>query len=247
MSRLADRIRAASRVESGHLGFGIAADRRPTPTMLCLLRLDKGQMKGAGAAASADAVIITGLEPDRLQEPAQKLGDVPLGLRLEEGQRAAVAAARDAGADFVLLAEGSSAEALLEEKVGLVLRLDGDESDAELRALAGLPLDALEAPPIGDPFTVRRLAALRRIALLGQTPLLVEVTAGIAASRLQAMRDAGVVGVILEGRSADKLAALRETVLALPARGRRREERAEAILPALAGVPDADDEEPDIE
>ncbi len=249
MSKLADRIRRAGKVEAGPIGFGVAAERRPSPTLLCLLRLDKEQAKKVGdtADAAADAVIITGLEAGKLRDALQKLGDVPVGLRAEDAQRATVAAAREAGADFVLLDEESSAEVVLEEKVGLVLRLGTQAGDTELRALAGLPLDALEIAPIGEPFTVRRLIELRRLSLLSQTPLLVEVTPEIGPSRLEALREAGVAGVILDGKSADKLLALRQAILSLPARGQRREERVDALLPSHTAVPADEDEEPEYE
>ncbi len=246
MSKLADRIKRASRVEAGPMGFGVAAERRASPTLLCLLRLDRDQAKKAGDGG-ADAVILAGLEAAKLGDVLKALGDLPVGLLLDDAQRQTVAAARAAGADFVLLDEESAAEAVLEEKVGFVLRVAAGAGDTELRALAGLPLDALEIAPVEEPFTVRRLMELRRLALLSQTPLLVEVAPDTAASRLEALRDAGVAGVILDGESAHKLAALREAVLALPARGRRRDERAEALLPTLTAGPDLEDEEPDFE
>ncbi len=249
MSKLADKIRRAGKVEAGPIGFGVAAERRPSPTLLCLLRLDKDQAKKVGdtADAAADAVIITGLEAGKVGDALQKLGDVPVGLRAEDAQRATVAAAREAGADFVLLDEESSAEVVLEEKVGLVLRLGAQAGDTELRALAGLALDALEIAPIGEPFTVRRLMELRRLSLLSQTPLLVEVTPEIGPSRLEALRGAGVAGVILDGKSADKLSALRQAIISLPARGQRREERVDALLPSHTAVPAVEEEEPDFE
>jgi hypothetical protein len=203
---------------------------------------------GDAAAAGADAVIVTGLEPGKLEGVLKKLGDVPVGVRLGNAERAAVAAAREAGADFVLLDEESSAEAVLEEGVGFVVSVGTDAGDAELRALGGLSLNALEAPAVRESFTLRRLMELRRLSTLSQTPLLIEVPVEAGPSRLEALRDAGAVGVIIGGKSVNKLAALRETVLSLPPRGRRREERTEALVPSLTGVLSAEvDEEPEDE
>lgn len=245
MSRLADRIKRAARPGAAPIGFGRMAERRASPTLLCLLRLDREQVGKAGEAAAegADAVIISGLDTDKLGQAIKRLGDLPVGLALESAERAAVAAARGAGADFVLLDERASAEAVLEEEVGLVLSVGTDIGDTELRVLAGLPLEALEVAAVGEPLTLRGMLDLRRLSLFSQTPLLVEVPPEIDASRLHALREAGAVGVILDGRHSDKLAALREAVLSLPRRGRRREERAEAILPALAAAPAEEEEE----
>ena len=250
MSRLADKIKRAGRVEHTPIGFGVPAERRVIASMLCLLRLDKDDAKKvAQAAAAADAVIVTGADAGKLSDTLKKLGsDVPAGLRIEDGKRTSVVAARAAGADFVVLDEESSADAVLEEKTGLVLTLGRDAGDTELRALAGLSLDALDVGPLGEPFTLRRLMELRRVSLLSQTPLLVDVPPGIEASRLEALREAGVAGVVLDGRSADKLQALRQAVLSLPPRGRRREGRTEALLPSVAAAASSEeDEEPEYE
>ena len=72
MSKLADKIRSAGRVAPAPIGFGVAMERRASPTLLCLLRLDKNQVKSVGdaAAAGADAVIITDLALQRSEQDA---------------------------------------------------------------------------------------------------------------------------------------------------------------------------------
>ena len=94
MSRLADKIKRAGRWSP--LPSASARRRSAAPlTLLCLLRLEKDEAKKvAQAAAAADAVIITGVEPGKLADVLKKLGDVPAGLRLEDAKRANVAAAR---------------------------------------------------------------------------------------------------------------------------------------------------------
>jgi hypothetical protein len=245
MSKLSDKIKRSARVDAGHIGFGLGPrSESATATMICLLRLDKDQAKKADRDPGADAVIIDGADPGKAGGLARSL-ESPLGLRIPNAGREAVQAAREAAVDFVVLDGSAAAEALLEDNVGVVLRLDGDLGDTELRALAGLPLDAIEIAPVEEPFTLRRLMSLRRLALLAQTPLLVEVEPGISASRLEALRDSGVVGVILDGKSSSKLGALRKTIGSLPARGRRRGEHSDALLPSLIGHPGDEDDEDD--
>lgn len=247
MSRFADKIRRASRIELAPMGFGMGVDRPSSPTLLCLLRLSGDEVAKANeAAALADAVIVTGVEAGKLGGVTKKLPDVPLGVRLDKADRAAVSEARERGADFVMLDEDSPAEAILEERLGFVLSVSTERPDSALRALAGLPLDAVEVPPADDPLTMGGLSELRRVSLLTQTPLIAEVTPDVDGSQLQALRDAGVIGVVLDGRHADKLKKLRETLLSVPPRGRRKDERTEALVPTRVGVPD-DDGEPDFE
>jgi hypothetical protein len=245
MSRLADKIKRAARPGAAPMGFGVVAERSPSPSLLCLLHLGKEQV-GKVTADAADAVIVSGLDAEKLDQAVKKIGDLPVGLSLEKAERTAVASAREAGADFVLLDDQAFAAAVLEEGVGLVLALPDGASDTDLRVLAGLPLDALRAPAMGQPLTLREMLELRRLSLFSQTPLLVDVTPEIDASGLQALREAGTIGVILDGAHADKLTELREAVLSLPPRGRRREERAEALLPSLtAASAEEEEEEPE--
>jgi hypothetical protein len=234
-------------MEPAPFGFGAAQERRPEASMLAILQLDKDQAKKAADASHADAVILAGVEPAKAAAAIKPFADVPVGLRLTKADRAAVQAAREAGADFVLVDRETAGEALLEEGIGLTLALEGEMSDVELRTLGSLPLDALAVPPPSEPFTVASVTALRRLSLLAQTPLLMDVADDIEASRLQALRDSGVAGIILDGKSAGKLKALAERIRSLPARGRRREERGEAILPSLAGVASGDDDDDDYE
>jgi len=248
MSKLADRIRKVSRLDAAPIGFGAGAVRRLTPTMLCLLRLSAGEAgKMAEAAAKgADFVIFDGIDAEELRGQAQKGEAVPLGVRVGQGQegRVAVAAHREAGADFVVLdLESASGEALLEEGIGLVLAVGRDTPDTTLRLLGDLPVDALLVPMPDPPLTLGRLLELRRLSALSRTPLLMEVTPAIGASQLQAMRDAGVAGVILKGSTLDLLPDLRAAIASMPPRGHRREERPEAILPVQALAPTEEEQE----
>jgi len=246
MSKLSDLIRKASRLETAPMGFGAGAARKPAPTMLCLVRLSPAEAHKAGEAASkgADALIFEAIDAGKLKEQAQKAGRLPMGVRLVKADRAAVAALRQAGAEFVVLEPHLAlAEALLEEGIGLVLVIGHDTPDSTLRLLADLSLDALMVPPPEDPLTVARTLELRRLAVLSRTSLLTEVPLDIDSSRLQVLRDAGVAGVIIEGRAVDRLPSLRRAVDAMPPRGRRRQERAEVMLPVQALVSAAEEEE----
>jgi hypothetical protein len=248
MSKLAERIRKASRVEAATMGFASASAsaRASATTMLCLVRLAAGEAGKVAEAASkgADAVILEGLDAAKVGGWAEAAGQVSLGVRLAKADRPAVAALRHVGADFVVLeTQTTSAEALLEEGIGLVLALGRDTPDTTLRLLDNLPLDALLVPPPDDPLTVARTLELRRMCALSRTALLTEVSAEADSSQLQALREAGVVGVIVEGRALDRLPALRQAIEAMPPRGPRRGERPGALLPVQAALSEVVEEE----
>jgi len=236
VSKLADRIRRAGRVEPAPLGFAAAAARPKAATLLCLVRLNGNEANKAGEAAAkgADAVIVLGADAGKLKDASGKAGsEAVLGAGLEKADRQKVTAAREAGADFVTLdAQSAMADALLEEKVGFVLAVDGETDDTTLRLLGDLGLDGLVVPSPQGPLTLDGLLKLRRISALARTPMLTEVRADADASLLQALREAGVIGVIVDASGIGRLEPLRERIASLPARGRRKEERAEAVIPA---------------
>ncbi len=245
MSKLADRIRRASRVAPAPLGFTAAAASVREPSLLCLAWLQAHEAGKAGDAAArgADAVIVDGVDPSRIAEIAAKAQGAILGARVPKLGRSEVATLREAGVDFLVMDPASAAEAMLEEGIGFVLAPAKDAEETTLRLLADLSLDAIIVPPQEGPLTVAKLLDLRRMATLSRTPLLCETAPDASATHLQLLRDSGVVGVIVGSAGLGKLDALRQAIAALPPRRRRREERAEPVLPVQALVGHGEDEE----
>jgi hypothetical protein len=239
MGKLSDRVRKAAKAEPAPFGFAAAARRPTAATLLTIVRLSPSEgAKAADAAkAGADAVIFAG-DAGKLKDA----GEAVLGAAPDKTDRKSVAALRDAGADFVVLSHESLAEAMLEEKIGFVLDLRSDLEDTPLRLLADLTLDAVVVPAPKSPVTIERLLELRRISALARAPLLVEDDGTADASLLQLLRESGAAGVIVAASAISKLGALRERIAALPTRGKRREEHAEALVPAQAQGHDHDDD-----
>ena len=243
MSKLSDLIRKASRPEPAPLGFAARAVGGGKPTLLVIVRLSSGDAGKADEATKkgADAVIIEGADAGRVKDAIAKAGSVVLGARPSHSDRKAVVAMRDAGADFVILEpESASAEATLEEKIGFVLDHRGDADDTDLRLLGDLGLDAMIVASPPERLTLAELLKIRRIAALTRVPLLVAVKHDSESGYLHALRDSGVAGVIVDSSAIGKLGDLRVRIESLPARGRRREERAEAVLPAATPGHDED-------
>lgn len=247
MSKLTDRIRRASRVEPAPLGFAPAARKAPASTLLVAVRLAANEAGKFGDAANKGAAIII------LEGSAAKLretkatGDVIIGLKLEKPDRKEAAAAREAGADFLLIEESTLAETLLDEKLGFVMSVSRDLEDNRLRLLGDLNLDALVVAAPEPPVTVARVLDLRRVAGLARAPLLVEIEPDIDASTLQILRESGATGVVVGAAGIGKLSELIERIATLPIRGRRKEEHTDALVPASAqsGGHDDDDDDDD--
>ncbi len=248
MSKLADRIRKAARPEPAPLGFGAHAARARSPSLLLIVRLSSGDAGKAEEASKkgADAVIVDGADSGKTKDVSAKAGDLALGVRPSHADRKSVAGLRDAGADFVVLdPESAMAEAMLEERIGFVLDYRGDTDDTGLRLLGEVGLDAIVIPSPPEKLNLAELLKLRRLATLTRVPLLAAVKPDAEAGHLQALRDSGIAGVIVESSGLGKLSELRSCIESLPARGRRREERAEAVLPAATPSHDEDFEDDD--
>lgn len=211
--------------------------------MLTVVRAQDANGAGEAAAKGADVVIVEKADAGKLKQAAEKAGSATMGAVLEKAARSDVASLVEAGIDFVVLEPASAlAEALLDEKAGVVLRVEPSAEDTELRVLGDLSVDALLVRPPESPLTLQAALRLRRIAGLARTPLLAPVDPAVDVSTLQALRDAGVVGVVIETSALSKLDGLKETILKLRPRGRRREDHTDATLPAGVAAGDDDDD-----
>ncbi len=241
------------------MGFGATATRTRIPSMLLLVQGASAKMRHRGdlADSGVDAIILSLADPERetgeVEKWVKEFGDVPCGAQLASASPKATAALKEAGVDFLAFdAEATSAQALLGTEVGHVLVLSGEPSDSLLRAMEPLRLDALLLPDWRPPLTVHGQLELQRLVLLSRTPLIVPVAPDIASGELQCLRDAGVAAVAADGADSatwDRLVNLRRAIDELPPRERRREERAEALLPSLgqlaARVEEEEEEEED--
>lgn len=239
MSKLADAMARATRREVRPIGFA-AGNRQRHATMLVLARAAGPADAAAAAEQGADALI-----RGTAASGTDKTGDGAFwGSEAAVKDRAGAAAARQAGADFLVFDdESTAASVLLEEELGFVMRAGLDASDTFLRTVEGLPLDALLVPSLDGPLTVRRTLDLRRVAGLARKALLMPVPAEIDPGDLEALRDCGVIGVIGDGPAA--VAALRARVDGLPARREQKERRAVSIAPVMGGSRVAVEEPPD--
>ena len=251
MSKLAERIGRAQRVDSPPMGFAAAA-RASNPSLLLAAFLPSLSDKAAkeAAAAGADTCLLAAPDPqDRdVKQVVEALGEVPCGLRVPQVDGEAAAHLTELGVDYVAFEpETALATALLNSNLGHVFSLESDLRDVYLRTLETLPLDAILVSRWEGPLTVRRQMELQRISGLARKPLIVPVSPEVTAAELQMMREAAVVavGVDAGGKdSLDALTSLRKLIDELPPRRRRREERAEAILPRVVeAVASADEEE----
>ncbi len=201
MSKLADKIRRVTLVESTPLGFG-AAGRARTSTMLLVAVAAGRWAERAQQAASggADALILAlgegAPKEGDVREAVGAAGEMPCGVQLDHADPEVIEGMRQAGVDFVVFeAERTAAAALLNETLGYVLHLRDEISDVYLRTLEPLPLDAIFLPSREGPLTVRAQMELQRVAGLARTPLIMTVPPSTGPAELQCLRDVSVAGL----------------------------------------------------
>lgn len=240
MSKLAERIRRATRLQATSLGFGAARSSREHTMVLAALTADSAAVADL-ARRGADAVIVdltrsSGAPPRPVAADGSIVGAF-IGARAE-GESAAC---KEAGYDFVVFdPEVATATALMEENIGYVLVLPQDLSDADVRTLEGLQLDAIDVGPIDRALTVRRQLDLRRVFGMTRKPLMARLRADVSGAELQALRDTNVVVIVAD--SADAVDRLRKTIDALPPR-RRRKESEDRPTPLVPQTPTGTGEE----
>ncbi|HEY8490249.1 MAG TPA: hypothetical protein VIO14_04575 [Dehalococcoidia bacterium] len=247
MSKFGEKIRRATRREAAPMGFAALKEQR-APTMLVLALVDAKARKealaeaanGADAAAVRAGHLEAGLEGLKaLREAAPEL---PCGLWVRAAGREGVRQAWQAGADFIIYGdEETDAGVFLEEGVGQVLAVAPGATDAYLRMVEASPVEAVLVEGWEGPLTVRHSFELQRIGMLTRRPMVVPPGGDLDETQLQVLRDLGVAVVAVEA-AAGATARLRELIQGLPAR-RRREDRAEPLLPQVAVAADEDEDD----
>ncbi len=244
MSKLAEKIRKVTRIQSQPLGFG-SARNAAEPTLVLAARCDDANSAAELVRKGADVVIVGSAKSPTATGAAAAVKDAIAGAWLPGKATGEAKAYREAGFDFIVFdPDRTAATALLDENAGYVMALPAGLGDAETRALESFQLDALDVGKIEAPLTVRGQMDLRRLFAMTRKPLMASVPGDIDASELEALRDANVVVVVTEGASA--VERLRKTIDGLPPRRRRKdgEDRPTPLVPRTVGI---DEEEADEE
>ena len=250
MGKLTELIKRAGRTEPDAMGFGAAA-RKHLPSLLLVAIAGDHWARTASEAidAGADVLLFAGRPADNeIEEAVAAAKDRACGLLAPDASPEQLARLREAGVDFAIVGPNAPAGAVTEEKFSLAFQLRDDLTDIQLRALDGMPFEALYIDRDAAPATIMRLVELQRIVALTRKPLIIHAPVESGPSDLVALRDAGAAMIALdmkERNATDALRKLRETVDGLPRRRLRREERDRVALsfPSAGGEPDAEEED----
>lgn len=235
MSKFIDKLKEVASGGLQPLGFRTGG-AKPGPRMALV-----AHVADAAKAGGADAVLVsipkTGLKSPKAL--AKSSGKIPWGGWLGEVTAPGVKQLGEGGADFVVFPATSVSKALLEEeKLGQVLEVEAETEASLLKAIDGLPVDAVLIAGEKPALSWRDLMRYRRCAAILSKPLLVGVSPDITASELQALCEAGVAGVVAGG----KIDKLRPMIDKMPAPKANRT-KAEPLVPRMGGVGTVSEEE----
>jgi len=226
MSKFIDKLNSVSSGGLQPLGFR-AAGAKPKPKMVLVAHVAAA---AKAAVAGADAVLMS-IPKTGAKTPVKVAADMPWGGWLKEVSAQGIKQLGEGGADFVVFpAESVSKVVLEEEKLGKIVTVEPALDAGLLKAIDGLPVDAVLIAGEKSSLTWQDLMLFRRDAGILSKPLLAAVSPDITSSELEALCGAGVAGVVVGG----KLAGLRRMIDKLPA-PKADKRRAEALVPRMGG------------
>ena len=257
MSKLLDLM---ERIRSGSpapMGFG-AARAGSVPGMVLVGLVSENHAEGVkgAAAGGVDAVMVSGVNDSaQLKDLATSLAGIPWGtccVKLTEDESQTC---QDSGGELVAFAlEGTTAAAITgEADLARILSVASNLEDSELRAISGLPVDALvlDMSDVSGPWTLQDLVNVGANSRRTDKYILVQVSNAPGGKDLEALRDMGVSGLILDlsAVSPEALAGLKAALLAMPRSRSRRRDRMRATVPGMAfsaaPTPEREDDDDD--
>ena len=253
-SKFLERVEEIKEGSAPRLGFGMARPPR-LPGLALIITADGGKDGAVSAGNLApDAVIVSGSPLAQAGEIAEAASGVNWGVRADGLTAADAASWREAGADLIVFSlSGTALGAVISKDAARVLVVDTNSTPEELRDINPLPVDAVLVSLPGDPseWTLQDLAALGKVSGRVGKHLLAEISAAPDGETLEALRNAGVAGLVIGLSSgADVINGLKESLLAMPRPGADSRSHSSAILPgsvyaARRPAPAEDDDDDD--
>ena len=246
MSKFLDRMERINRGPTSTMGFGAAARSEKLPSLALVGALSDPAKSAKGASVlagiDADGALIEGHTNGSLTKLAKALKNVPWGVRVEGLQQEQASRYRERGCDFLAFPpERALLGALEDSDTGYLLCVQPDMDERLLRAIEDLPIDAVLLPmaSVEPPLTVQHLITIGSVRGAFSKYLLLEVAGVLSAGELEALRDMGVDGLVVDATalSSKELEGLKERLLAIPRRQSTGAGRPSAILPTSAHTP----------
>ena len=233
-SKFLERLDEIREGAPARLGFGTRRAER-TPGMALIVTAAGKDGASAASGLAPDAIIVSGTAAVDAAEIGEAAGNVRWGARAASLSAESAAAWREAGADPIVFSMANTAlGAITSKDAARVLVVDAGLPPEELRDINPMPVDAVLVSLSGDPsgWTLQDLASIARVSGRVGKHLLAEVSGAPDGDTLEALRNAGVNGLVIDASAgADTINELKEALLNMPRPGADRRSRSSAILP----------------
>lgn len=223
------------------LGFGASkAQKLPGIALISLVSSDHKKSITMASKVPVDAVIIEGVDnPGDVKKIIKPLGSIPWGARLAQLSEGQAQAFQDDGSDLIAFnVEGTAASNLVCDQIARILCINIGLEEDQLRALSSLPVDVflLSMKEVSSPWGIQDLAKLSVISRRVDKYILLEVVSAPTDKDLEALRDIGINGIIIDASeaSAKIYRDLKEKLLNMPRPKHSRREKTRAILPGAS-------------
>ena len=245
MSKFLDRLEQITMGAPTPMGFGVSrAQRSPGMALVGLVSGSNSEGMHALTEMGVDATLVSGVDGTSvLKELSQVLGsEIPWGVRVASLTEEDAHAFEDGGCDLLEFSlQGTSVAAVASEEIARILGISLDIDLDQLRAIDTLPVDVFVLPmaEVSAPWTLEDLAAIGRISNRVDKYILVETSQLPGPKELEALRDAGVSGLVVDVAAveSEKLADLKTAMLEMPRHRSRRRERLSPVLPSASAFP----------
>ena len=233
MSKLIEMLDKTSENSPSPLGFGAASGRIPTnPSIVLIGQATADEVTGNSALADskADAFLVTMTSPDSnaLDGIQKAFKDRLWGVRVGALSEEQASRLKEKGCDFVVFdPENTSAAVLNDEELGSIIAINADLDEETGGAITGLSLDAAIYAP-GEsllPLTVQRLIEVQLVRGLVGKHFLISVPAGMTPSDFEALKSAGIAGMVMNLSSHEDIAKAKEAIGNIPNRRPKSRDR----------------------
>ena len=166
-----------------------------------------------------DALILANSgDPKDVNDATENLDGKPWGVKVSGLSRDNAQAYQDSGSDALVFdIEGTSASALVNDELARFLCVEANMEDKDLRAVSSLPIDGflMSLTQGNDGLTLGDLALVGSVSRRSDKYILLEVQKPIEGKDLEALRDIGVHGLLVDvdAMGLDNLKSLKTSLM----------------------------------
>jgi len=249
MSKFVDKLHKLTKSPAPAIGFQVAASKSKNPPMLFVAGLsgiDTAEVTNA-VRSNADAGLIlnSSFKLGNLKKTITAMGDIPLGVLIKGITEKRVSKVINSGCDFVVFDTQASSAVLREEKTGKFLLIEPSLDQGLVNAINDLAIDGVFINKGEEAFiTIKHLVVCHRFSKLLNKPLMVVLPSPITGVAIANLWKASMAGIVTPPtQPADTFAELKEAINTLSGQTKRRQDKANAVLPQYREYISAEEEE----